>query len=121
MSLLPGLSGGYENDLVEAEATGDLAGGDQVAVVDRIKRATHDAEPVTLVRLGTALPGQPCRARWRCDHALAVRAAPADRPGDQQQDEEDAERENSKGPGRNRQPACASVWRSVSPRVIPAA
>jgi hypothetical protein len=32
-----------------------------------------------------------------------VRAAPADRPGDQQQEEEDAERQNSKGPGRNRQ------------------
>ena len=69
MSLLPGLSGGYENDLIETEATGYFAGGDQVAVMDRIKSATHDAEPVTLVRLGTALPRQPCRARWR-DHAL---------------------------------------------------
>jgi hypothetical protein len=72
-------------------------------VVDRIERATHHAEPVTLVRLGTALPGQPCRAKWRCDHALTVRAAFADRPGDQQQDEEDGEPQNSKCPGRNRQ------------------
>jgi hypothetical protein len=40
---------------------------------------------------------------WR--RALAVRAAPAERPGDQQQEEEYAERENSKGPGRNRQVA----------------
>ena len=71
--------------------------------MNRIKRATHDAEPVRLMRLGTALPGQPCRARWRCDHALTVRAALADRPGDQQQEEEDAEPQNAKGPGRNRQ------------------
>src|SRR4029450_8496359 len=102
MSLLPRLSGGYENDLVEAEATGYFAGGDEVAVMNRIKDATHDAEPVTLVRLDPALPGQPCSARWR-GHALAVRAAPADRPGDQQEDQEDAERQNSKGPRRNRQ------------------
>ena len=102
MSLLPGLSGGYENDLVETEATGYFAGGDQVAVMDRIKRATHYAEPVRFVRLGAALPGQPCRARWR-DHGLAMRAAPADRPGDQQQEGEEDERQNSKGPSRNRQ------------------
>jgi hypothetical protein len=37
----------------------------------------------------------------RSGHALAVRAAPADRPGDQQQDKEHAEREDSEGPGRN--------------------
>jgi hypothetical protein len=101
VSFLPGLSGGYEHDLVEPEASGYFAGGDQVAVVNRIKRATHYAQSVRFVRLGTALPGQPCRARGRGDHALAVRATLADRPGDQQQDQEDAERENSKGPGRN--------------------
>ena len=103
ISLLPGLSGGYEDNFVEIEATSHLAGGDKVAVVDGIERATHDAEPVTFMRLGIALPGQTCRSRRRRGHALAVWAAPADRPGDQQQAKEDAERENSKGPGGNRQ------------------
>jgi NAD(P)H-dependent FMN reductase len=103
LRLLPGLPGRYENDLVETEATGNLAGRDQVAVVDRIKRATHDAKPVPLMRLGTALPGQACRARWQ-GHAvaLAMRATPADRPGDQQQDEEQTERNKSEERGRNR-------------------
>ena len=32
-----------------------------------------------------------------------MRATPADRPGDQQQDEEQTEREDSEAPGRNRQ------------------
>jgi len=32
---------------------------------------------------------------------LAVRATPADRPGDQQQDEEHAKREDTESPGRN--------------------
>ena len=63
--LLPGLPGRYENDFIEVEATGDLAGGDEVAVVDRIKGATHDAKPVPFMRLGTALPGKACRARWQ--------------------------------------------------------
>jgi hypothetical protein len=72
-------------------------------VVDGIERATHDAQPVPFMRLSTALPGQTCRARRRGDHALTVRAALADRPGDQQQDCEEAERENSKSPGGNRQ------------------
>ena len=89
-------------------------------MVDGIKRATHDAEPVPLMRLGTALPGQACRARWqRHPVALAMRATPADRPGDQQQDEEHAEREDLKlqaGIGSSR---VTSVSRSVSPRVIP--
>ena len=71
ISLLPGLPRRYENDLIEAEATGDLAGGDEVAVVDRIERATHDAEPVPFMRLGTALPGQACRARWQ-GHPVAL-------------------------------------------------
>ena len=119
MSLLPGLSGGYEDDLVKSEASG------------------YYAEPVRYVRLGIALPGQYCRASGRGDHALAVRATPADRPGDQQQDQEDAEREKSKGPGRNwqltvrlgleerqsqghtRSVAVQSSW-WVTPRVRPA-
>ena len=71
--------------------------------MDGIKRATHDAEPVRFMRLGTALPSQTCRARWRRAHALTVRAAFADRPGDQQQDGKETERENSKRPGGNRQ------------------
>ena len=104
MSLLPGLSGGYEDNLVEIEATGHLAGSDKVAVVNGIECATHDAEPISLLGLSTAMPSQACGARRRRrDHALAVRASLADRPGDQQQDEEYAEPENSKGPGGNRQ------------------
>jgi hypothetical protein len=103
ISLLPGLPRRYENNFIEVEATGDLAGRDQVAVVDRIKRATHNAEPVPFMRLGTALPGQACRARWqRHPVALTMRATPADRPGDQQQDEEQTERDNSEERGRNR-------------------
>jgi hypothetical protein len=43
VSLLPGLPGGYENDLVQTESTGYFAGGNQVAVMDWIKSATHDA------------------------------------------------------------------------------
>lgn len=49
------------------------------------------------------MPSQACRARRRRDHALAVRASLADRPSDQQQEEEYAEPEDSKGPGGNRQ------------------
>ena len=37
---------------------------------------------------------------------LAVRATPADRPGDQQQDEEQAKREDPESPRRNREFAC---------------
>ena len=73
-------------------------------MVDRIKRATHNAEPMPFVRLSTALPGEACRARWRRDHAyLTVRAALADGPGDQQQDGEYAERDDPEAPIRNRQ------------------
>jgi hypothetical protein len=77
-------------------------------VVDRIKRATHNAEPMPFMRLSAPLPGEACRARWRRDHypnyiALTVRAALADRPGDQQQDGEYAERDDPEAPGRNRQ------------------
>ena len=71
--------------------------------MNRIKRATHNAEPMPFMRLSTALPGEACRARWRRDHALTVRAALADRPGDQQQDGEYAERDDPEAPGRNRQ------------------
>ena len=60
MGLLPGLAGRNEDDLVEAEATGYLAGGDQVPVVDRIERATHHAKPITLMPVESALPGQAC-------------------------------------------------------------
>src|SRR5438105_3618591 len=43
---LPRLAGRDEGHLVEAEAARHLAGGHQVAVVDRVERATHDPEPV---------------------------------------------------------------------------
>jgi hypothetical protein len=58
---------------------------------------------VPFMRLGTALPGQACRARWQGHPVvLAVRATPADRPGDQQQDQEQTERDNSEERGSNR-------------------
>jgi hypothetical protein len=56
-----------------------------------------------------------------------VRATPADRPGDQQQDEEHAKRKDSEGPGWNRQFAlhlsleerqCQGHTRSVAARSI---
>ena len=63
MSLLPRLASRNEDDLVKTEATGHLTGSDQVAVVDWIERATHHAEPITLLRVEAALPGQTCGAR----------------------------------------------------------
>ncbi|EUA18251.1 hypothetical protein I552_9477 [Mycobacterium xenopi 3993] len=35
---MPGLAGGHEDDFVELEQVGYLAGGDQVAVMDGIER-----------------------------------------------------------------------------------
>ena len=44
--LLPWLAGRDEHHLVEFETVGDLARGNQVAVVDGIERPTHHAEPL---------------------------------------------------------------------------
>ena len=44
VGLLPRLAGGHEDDLVEPEQACDLAGGDEVAVVDRVERAAHDPD-----------------------------------------------------------------------------
>ena len=63
MSLLPRLASRNEDNFVKTEATGHLTGSDQVAVVDWIERATHHAEPITLLRVEAALPGQACGAR----------------------------------------------------------
>ncbi len=38
------LPGRYEDHLVEAEAGGDLTGGDEVPVVDGIEGTAHDAQ-----------------------------------------------------------------------------
>src|ERR1700722_15799625 len=38
-------SGRYEDDLIEREHVRGLAGRDEVAVVDRVERAAHDADP----------------------------------------------------------------------------
>jgi hypothetical protein len=108
MSFLPWLAGRNEDDLIELQASTDLARSDEVAMVDWVKRAAHDTEPVSLVRVGAALSGQARGPRWQGHKLfdapagpLAVGAALADRPGDQQQDEKQAEREDSEGPGRN--------------------
>ena len=63
MSFLPGLASRNEDNLVEAEATGYLTRGDQVAMVDWIKRAPHHPKPITLMRVEATLPGQACSAR----------------------------------------------------------
>lgn len=63
MALLPRLSGRYEDDLIEAESTGYFTGSDQVAMVNGIEGATHDAEPVAVVLVEAALPGKACCAR----------------------------------------------------------
>ena len=41
---IQGCAGGHEDDLVEVEALLHLAGGHQVAVVDRIEGTAHDAD-----------------------------------------------------------------------------
>ena len=43
MGFLPRLTGGNENNLVKLEATGYLARGNQVSVVDWVKCAPHNA------------------------------------------------------------------------------
>src|SRR4051812_16539194 len=72
--------------------------------------------------------GQACGSWWQghefstlAPETLAVRAALADGPGDQQQDQEYAERKDSEGPGRDRQFAlglkkrqCQGHTRSVA-------
>jgi hypothetical protein len=42
--LLPRRPGRDEDDLVETEGVGDLAGGDEVAVMDRIERSAHHSQ-----------------------------------------------------------------------------
>ena len=108
MSLLPRLTGGNEDNFVEFEAGSYLACGNQVAVVDRIERATHDTEAMPLMRVGAAPSGQASGPRWQGHEfsdapagLLAVRATFADRPSDQQQDKEETEPEDSEGPGRD--------------------
>ena len=55
--LLPGLARRDEDHLFEAEPIGNLAGGDEVTVVDRVERAAHDAEPSTRRAGGTGGTG----------------------------------------------------------------
>ena len=45
MVLLPGLAGRDEHHFVELEQIGNLAGRDQVAVVDGVERPTHHPQP----------------------------------------------------------------------------
>src|SRR5512133_678240 len=108
MGLLPRLARGNEDHLVELEANSHFARGNEVSMVDWIKRATHDTESMSLVRVGAALPGQAGGSRWQSHQSsdaraqpLAVWAAPADRPGDQQQDGKQSKREGSEGRGRD--------------------
>ena len=44
VDLLPGLTGRHEQDLIQREPVGDLAGRDQVPVVDRVEGPAHDAD-----------------------------------------------------------------------------
>ncbi len=44
--LLPRLAGGDEDDLVEVQERLDLAGSDQVAMVDGIEGPTHHPDPL---------------------------------------------------------------------------
>src|SRR5690606_6782038 len=67
VALLPRLSGGHEDHLVEVEARGDLAGRDEVTVVDRVEGAAHDAQTAL------ALSG---RAAARAAGSAAERGAP---------------------------------------------
>ena len=62
--LVPGLAGRHEDDLVEPEERLHLTGGDEVAVVDRVEGATHDAEAHT-----SAAIARP-RVRVRAGHLL---------------------------------------------------
>src|SRR6266705_2319232 len=71
--LLPGLPGRDEEDLLEPELPARLLGGDEVAVVDRVEGAAHDADPA-LGALGPVPrpPGaRPCPARHRSPAAPA--------------------------------------------------
>ena len=56
LGLLPRLAGRHEDDLVEPEQRGDLAGGDEVPVVDRVERPAHDPDPATCHRASLAGP-----------------------------------------------------------------
>src|SRR5262249_5533620 len=47
MVFLPRLPGRHEHHFVELEQAGDLAGRDQVAIVDGIERPTHYPQPST--------------------------------------------------------------------------
>ena len=68
-ALLPGLTAGHEHDFVEVEQVGNLAGGDQVAVMDGIERPAHHAEPAKLLLHG--LPAY-LRVRMRPGRRPAV-------------------------------------------------
>ncbi len=45
--LLPGLAGGDKHHFIQVERRRHFTGCDKVAVVDRVKGATHDAQPPT--------------------------------------------------------------------------
>jgi hypothetical protein len=76
--------------------------------VNWIKCATHDTKSMPLVRVGAALPGQAGGSRWQSHESsdaraqpLAVWAAPANRPGDQQQHGKQSKREDTEERGRD--------------------
>jgi hypothetical protein len=62
----------------------------------------HTTRYPSLVGLAMHPPGRRTYAPDSRRRALAMRATPADRPGDQQQDEKQTERDNSEERGRNR-------------------
>ena len=86
-----GLAGRHEDDLVEREPVGHLAGRHQVTVVDRVEGAAHDADPPGAVtRRGSLVGGHalhrragalasPLRPHVADQHHLDARAASARR------------------------------------------
>ena len=79
LGLLPRLTGRHEDDLVEPEQPGDLAGGDEVAVVDGIERPTHDPDPATCHR--PSLSGPTGAGPVRTGSGRRIRRRPTLEPG----------------------------------------
>ena len=81
LALLPRLTGRHEHDLVQPEQPGDLAGGDEVAVVDGVERPTHDPDSSACHRPSLsgptgAGPGGPAPAGGSRGHRPGGRCPP---------------------------------------------
>ena len=98
--LLPGLSRGDEDDLVEPEPGLHLGGGHEVAVVDRVERPAHHPET-------HAQWWPPCGAPWSrltvLDRTGERLRGAAEAPEDPEQRQEGEEGEATEGVGRHGQ------------------